>query len=701
MAVAAGSAIVFLAGHRITEAATLAGLLSVLGALLAAALMGVIDRIPRRFAELAASDRLDTQSSLLTLMSVATLAIVPPMLCFGAVLPLLARAVRTSGGRPARAVGLVYSANTLGALVASALTALLLIPHFGLSGTVGLLLAPAIVTGTAVLFVRSRAASKRLLALAMGAGAVLAVILAEPPSALSRAAAMYRPRPGTDLGRVIYYREGPEGPVLVEASGAIRSFYVSGRSEASDHWVDVRTQYLLGHLPALLAGGAEKSLVIGLGSGMTAGALHRHGQVTVAELNPVVPGATRCFDDKNHHVLDSAHLQIEDGRMALLEPGASVDLVTTDPIHPGVAGSGSLYTVEHFRLCKSRLNPGGVVSLWVPLYQMGGEEMRGIIGSFVDVFPDADLWLSHYQAILVGGGKPRTGREALELLRAGWTPDVARDMLQGLIDSPEILAVSRVAGPDDLRRLTRGARRIRDDDPWIELTLPRFLYRNPLAQNILDLMSLRSEQAARPELVSPFEAVQRAHLFSKAGRYDLALKLLEAALDHGRPLFLEHGVALREASANLAILLLAQGRREEAVERARREALHPEATVDSLSRAWEVALQADEAAILDAIEGRLRERWPDRPEGHLYTAHRLIAQDRFPEALAEALRAARMADYPGYVPKALGLAGRARIGMLDGAGGLALVEQALALNPHQDDLLELRRTLLAPQGSGR
>jgi hypothetical protein len=59
-----------------------------------------------------------------------------------------------------------------------------------------------------------------------------------------------------------------------------------------------------------------------------------------------------------------------------------------------------------------------------------------------------------------------------------------------------------------------------------------------------------------------------------------------------------------------------------------------------------------------------------------------------------------MTEYPGYVPKALGLAGRARIGLGDGAGGLALVQQSLALNPDQQDLQELRRALTASKVAG-
>ena len=324
LGIVVGSGLVSLAGKRIADPASLAGLLAILGALLAAALMPLIDRIPDEFLRLVSNGELNTRSSATTLLTVAALVIIPGTVCFGAVLPLAARAARAQGDDGARAVGMVYSVNTVGALAASASVGLVLIPTIGLGRTVAALLLPSVLMGTFIVCMRSGNRLHQALTIALGLGGVWAVLAAHTPSAMRAAAAVYHPRKGAvRLGRVLYYREGPEGPALVLAAGATRVFFVSGRSEAADGWLDVRTQYLIGHLPALLAGGAARSLVIGLGSGMTAGALTRHGSVTIAELNPAVPAATRQFDHRNHRVLDSAHLTLEDGRVVLLEPGPS------------------------------------------------------------------------------------------------------------------------------------------------------------------------------------------------------------------------------------------------------------------------------------------------------------------------------------------------------------------------------------------
>src|SRR5262249_59246526 len=138
---------------------------------------------------------------------------------------------------------------------------------------------------------------------------------------------------------------------LVEAVGALRRVFVGGRPEAPDPPLDARTLYLPGYWPALVAAQPQPSLVICLGTGTTAGALAHFGQVTIAELNRAVPGATRQFDDLNRGVLDRARLRLEDVRLVAVEPGPPWGGITIDPIHSHVAGSASLYTTEHLRNC--------------------------------------------------------------------------------------------------------------------------------------------------------------------------------------------------------------------------------------------------------------------------------------------------------------------------------------------------------------
>ena len=68
------------------------------------------------------------------------------------------------------------------------------------------------------------------------------------------------------------------------------------------------------------------------------------------------------------------------------------DIITSDPIHPWVKGSATLYSKEYFQLVKDHLNPGGVVTQWVPLYESNAETVKSEIATFFDVFPNGTVW---------------------------------------------------------------------------------------------------------------------------------------------------------------------------------------------------------------------------------------------------------------------------------------------------------------------
>src|SRR5262249_10561999 len=64
--------------------------------------------------------------------------------------------------------------------------------------------------------------------------------------------------------RLLYVGEGMNASVAVsEDEEATRYFHVSGKTEASSHPIDMRLQYMLGHLPALLGPQPRSVLVVG------------------------------------------------------------------------------------------------------------------------------------------------------------------------------------------------------------------------------------------------------------------------------------------------------------------------------------------------------------------------------------------------------------------------------------------------------
>jgi spermidine synthase len=689
--IALGSAVVSMLGARAFKRRTaLVGmaLLCWAAPLLAILLMRLFDRIPVRFADLTSRGAMTFASELWVVISVGAWVILPPTLCFGAALPLAVRAARTSKSNSARSVGSVYVANTLGALLGAAGTGLVLMPRLGQGRAALALTAIPLLAGLFLWASRFAAPLRQSIAGLLIAGTVAGAIAWAPmPSGLAAAAGIHSNRKKTWVN-VVYYAEGPEGSVLVESNGSQRAFYVSGRPEASTAWYDVRTQYLLGHLAALVAGGAKNSLVIGMGSGMTAGALAMHGDVTIAELNRAVPGATAQFRDYNHDVLDRAHVTIEDGRVALTGKGARFDVITTDPIHPYVAGSASLYTSEHLRLSRDHLAPNGAVTLWIPLHRMGLAELRAIVGSFVDVFPNAELYLIHNDVVLLGGGRggKRTSADRLAMFREGWTPVVADDLRRARLFSPEELNNIMIAGPDALARFVAGARRNHDDDPWIEFSLPLYVHKDTRADNLEALLALRDPHEARSPLGVAFAATQWSYLAPTAGR---ALTTLQGGLQQGQALLGEQRLAVREASAGLAMQLWRAGNGCKAVALARTEAERPEASIDSLLSAEEVFHNDGDWAAVAAITERLKREWPDRPEGFIWAGDALLRQARFEEAARELERAAALDPFGGHAVPLRRALGRAYLMSGHITKGRALLTELLARDSSQKEMAAL------------
>ena len=128
----------------------------------------------------------------------------------------------------------------------------------------------------------------------------------------------------------------------------------------------MRLQRMLGHLPALLHPKPRSVLVVGCGAGVTAGSFVLHPDVeriVICEIEPLIPQvAAAFFGEENYNVLEDPRVEVvyDDARHYVLTTHEKFDIITSDPIHPWVKGSATLYTEEYFELCKRHLNPGGL-----------------------------------------------------------------------------------------------------------------------------------------------------------------------------------------------------------------------------------------------------------------------------------------------------------------------------------------------------
>ena len=64
---------------------------------------------------------------------------------------------------------------------------------------------------------------------------------------------------------------------------------------------------------------------------------------------------------------------------------------TTEPPPPNHAGVVNLYSREFYRLAARRLAPGGVITQWLPVFELSSSEARAMIAAFVAELPHTAL----------------------------------------------------------------------------------------------------------------------------------------------------------------------------------------------------------------------------------------------------------------------------------------------------------------------
>ncbi len=337
----------------------------------------------------------------------------PATIGMGLFLPALL-ALRGGG---AREVGRIVAWNTLGAVLGAACAAALLLPRLGLH-TLQLCamsvyaLGPWLVHAVRETAPPHPADDRRGLRTALGLVALAALVWRFPVSAplpLNLGQYWYgsEARAASAASTVKFYEEGATANVLVleaPASPAARQaaatparllhVRTNGKIDAGNH-VDMPTQLGLAYAARLFHPAAGNAYLIGMGSGTTAGAslLFSGTQLTVAEIEPAVVRAARCFVDFNHDPFSDPDLRLvyDDGRAWLAGSDALFDLILSEPTNPWIAGVSNLFTREFYQSVRRHLRPGGVFVQWFQLYGFTPDDYARAAGTLLEFFGDALL----------------------------------------------------------------------------------------------------------------------------------------------------------------------------------------------------------------------------------------------------------------------------------------------------------------------
>jgi spermidine synthase len=428
------------------------------------------------------------------------LIVLPATMLMGATMPVVVSLLREYKAGISDCVGTAYFYNTVGAIFGSFLMGFILIPIIGTLYSLKLAITANLLLGAGFLyFLKKVDDGKRRQRFRFAYAVPLLVLIplagqTWQQGALDVCVSIYGPelvsgKEKTNFGDQIFHAEGVNSAISVRKAYERVSLHINGKADASNGR-DMATQLLLGLLPHLAGPGEVDSLVIGLGSGVTARVLadtNPARKVWVAEIEPAVVEASKFFALENHslHEKKNVRFVVNDARNFLSNSGKKFGLITSEPSNPWIMGISNLFTREFYQLIRQNLKEDGVFVQWFHLYGMDIENYKMVLKTIATVFPSIQLWESGIGDMLFvcSSGPIRWDFSPLRRME--------REDRAAFRELEEILFMEK---PEDLWAYFNGAYPAKvfdfpgtvensDQLPLLEFRAPLSLYKNTLPEN--------------------------------------------------------------------------------------------------------------------------------------------------------------------------------------------------------------------------
>jgi spermidine synthase len=292
--------------------------------------------------------------------------------------------------RAGRTSGRLSALATVGAIVGTFSSALLLIPAIGTQRT---MLAAALLVAIVSL--------PLWLTLAAPASVVIGALLVVPPGAV-------KPAAGTLIERQTQYQyvqvvRAPDGKIVMRTDEGVadQSVYRPNTTLTGGEW-DMPLV-----VPPLMHRTLHRALVIGNAGGTTARALageFRGISIDGVEIDPVLSDFARRYMGMSE--IPGLNVITADGRAYLSTTTARYDLIVVDAYRQTYIPF-YLATREFFQLVRDHLNPGGAVALNVERVPGDDRLVQSVSGTLATVFPQTWVWPAlRFNELVVGLDSP-------------------------------------------------------------------------------------------------------------------------------------------------------------------------------------------------------------------------------------------------------------------------------------------------------
>jgi spermidine synthase len=404
----------------------------------------------------------------------ASLILLPPAICLGAAIPAAAEICTRRADRVGGSIARVYATNTLGSVLGSIAATFVLIPLFGMHGSLLVLIGLNAAMAASLAAVAPMAPRARWAALAACGALVLAAVAWVPPDLFQRSFAPAG-------SRLLYYEEGATDTVGVgEHAGHRTMLYDDQRGTASTS--SYAGNFFLGHLPMLLHPGEPQlalHICFGVGNSLSAMASHDSlERVDSVELSPNVTGAAGFFWT-NDRVLENPKVRsiADDGRNFVMASRERYDVIALEPPEPFTAGVINLFSREFYQDALERLADDGVMLQWIPVGLAPLDEERQLFRAFSDVFPHVTAWqqLNQHGPILLVGTRQPLEIDLQRLKRKMSAKRVRQDLALGGIRDVYRLLATFVYDADGFAAFVDGVEPVTDDRTTLDFSIPRYI----------------------------------------------------------------------------------------------------------------------------------------------------------------------------------------------------------------------------------
>ncbi len=436
------------------------------------------------------------------LLSLSVMAI--PTLSMGAIFPVVSKIYTRRKRGVGTSIGSIYFSNTIGSIVGSFSAGFIMIPFIGIQKSIFILAVINILLCIVLLvFSEMRRGANFFV---IGATVMISMFLIFNLPSWDKEVMTLGPYVNpikqnySDIkgklsdDKLLYYKEGLNALITVRKRGDELSYQANGKYEAivnGDR--PAETWYVLGHIPMLLSKKTENALLVGLGSGITLGAMEEYPvkEIDVVELEPAVIEAANFFSRVNGDAVSDQRvsMHITDGRSFVASTDKKYDVIVSGVSDPWISGVSNLFTREYFEDLYDHLSPDGVTAIWYQNYRTTDRDFKTGIKTFASVFPHASVWF-HYSKtadlVIIGSKKEiRIELDALDkkIKSVGLNRIDVNNALQFL----NLFLI----GNKDLRAYIHGASINTDNKPILEFTLPMQMYSPPdVGQNerVMDML---------------------------------------------------------------------------------------------------------------------------------------------------------------------------------------------------------------------